>query len=159
VFVNPDLFGRLRPAGAAVVMSHEATHVATGAYASPLPLWLLEGFADYVALRGVRLPVARSAAQAVARVDRRGLPARLPTDAAFGAQAEDLGATYEAAWLAVREVADEAGEAALVRFYRRADAGTPVARALASTTGLTVPGLTERWRDELRRLAQRGGPG
>ena len=32
VFVNPDVFDHLRATGAEVVMSHEATHVATGAY-------------------------------------------------------------------------------------------------------------------------------
>ena len=37
-------------------MSHEAVHVATEAARSTMPLWLLEGFADYVALRDVDLP-------------------------------------------------------------------------------------------------------
>jgi hypothetical protein len=140
-----------------VVLSHEATHVATGAFVSPMPLWLLEGFADYVALRDVTLPVSRSAAQVAAEVRRHGAPARLPSDAAFGPRTADLGATYEAAWLAVRQVALDAGERALVRFYDDANAGTPVARALPRATGLTVRALTDQWHHELRRLAARGG--
>ena len=157
VFVNPEVFDELRPTGAQVVMSHEATHVATGAFTSPVPLWLLEGFADYVALRDVSLPVSRSAAQVAADVRRHGAPARLPTDAAFGPRTADLGATYEAAWLAVRQVAVDAGQPALVRFYDEASSGTPVARALPRATGLTVRALTDQWRRLLRQLAARGG--
>ena len=33
-------------------MSHEATHVATDATFASMPTWLLEGFADFVALDG-----------------------------------------------------------------------------------------------------------
>jgi hypothetical protein len=156
VFVNTGVFGDLRPAGAQVVLSHEATHVATGAFTSPMPLWLLEGFADYVALRDVHLPVSRSAAQVAAEVRRHGAPAALPSDAAFGRDAADLGATYESAWLAVRQVAADAGERALVRFYDEADAGTPVGRALPRATGVTVPALTDQWRRLLRQLAAAG---
>ena len=56
VFVNPDVTRGLKGAGAQVVMSHEITHVATDAATSPVDPWLLEGFADYVALRDVPLP-------------------------------------------------------------------------------------------------------
>ncbi len=56
VFVNPDVTDGLRRAGAQVVMSHELVHVATDAVRRPVEPWLLEGFADYVALRGTRLP-------------------------------------------------------------------------------------------------------
>jgi hypothetical protein len=157
VFVNPDVLGGLRPAGAQVVLSHEATHVATGAFTSPMPLWLLEGFADYVALRDVHLPVSRSAAQVAAEVRRRGAPAALPSDAAFGPRTADLGATYESAWLAVRQVAADAGQPALVRFYDDANSGTPVARALRRATGVTIATLTAQWRRELERLAAGGG--
>ena len=54
VFVNPEVFDRLPPTGAQVVLSHEAVHVATEAARSDLAPWLVEGFADYVALRDVR---------------------------------------------------------------------------------------------------------
>ena len=71
VFVNPEVFGDLKPRGAQVVMSHEAVHVATDAATSTMPLWLLEGFADYVALRDVHLPVVRDG-----RADHRQVRAR-----------------------------------------------------------------------------------
>lgn len=153
VFVNPDVFGSLRPTGAQVVMSHEATHVATGAWDSTTPLWLLEGFADYVALRDVDLPVDRSAAQIIAAVRRGGAPRHLPDESAFGARTPRLGATYESAWLACRLIAQERGEPALVGFYRAVDRGRPLADALRSETGFTVPELTADWRSELQGLA------
>ena len=51
VFVNPDVTAGLRRAGAQVVMSHELVHVATDAARGVSEPWLVEGFADYVALR------------------------------------------------------------------------------------------------------------
>jgi hypothetical protein len=153
VFVNPDVYAGLHVTGAQVVMTHEATHVATGAWDSGSPLWLLEGFADYVALRDVDLPVERSAAQIIAAVRRSGAPSALPDAAAFGARTPRLGATYESAWLACRMIADDAGEADLVAFYRAVDRGRALGPALASTTGLSVAGLTAQWRSYLTDLA------
>lgn len=153
VFVNPDVFGGLRPTGAQVVMSHEATHVATGAFTSPMPLWILEGFADYVALRDVDLPVARSASQIIAEVRKDGAPRSLPSADDFGTSTPDLGATYESAWLANRLLAQEGGQAALVRFYRSVDRGTPVGRAMQAEFGFGVPAFTQRWRTLLQDLA------
>ena len=83
VFVNPDVFGRLRTAGAQVVMSHEAVHVATDAARSTVPLWLLEGFADYVALRDVDLPISTTAGQIIRQVRRDGVPEALPGPVEF----------------------------------------------------------------------------
>ncbi|HEY0952237.1 MAG TPA: hypothetical protein VGD85_18740, partial [Nocardioides sp.] len=156
VFVNPDVYGALRPTGAQVVMSHEATHVAADAWTSDMPLWLLEGFADYVALRDVDLPVRRSAAQIIAQVRRDGPPRDLPGAAEFGTRATHLGATYESAWLACRLLARDGGQAALVGFYRAVDAGRPVGAALEDGFGLSVGGLTAQWRHELAALARPG---
>lgn len=153
VFVNPDVYDGLRPTGAQVVMSHEATHVAAEAWTSRMPLWLLEGFADYVALRDVDLPVSRSAAQIIAEVRRAGPPRRLPGAAEFGTRATHLGATYESAWLVCRLLAQDGGQAGLVHFYRAVDDGQPVGRALESVFGLSVRELTDRWRDLLTHLA------
>jgi hypothetical protein len=134
-------------------MSHEATHVAAEAWTSRMPLWLLEGFADYVALRDVDLPVSRSAAQIIAEVRRSGPPRTLPGAAEFGTRATHLGATYESAWLACRLLAQGGGQARLVRFYRAVDDGQPVGAALESVFGLSTRELTDRWRDLLSDLA------
>ena len=154
VFVNADVFGSLRPTGAQVVMSHEATHVATDAWVSQLPLWLLEGFADYVALRDVDLPLATSASQIIAEVRRDGPPRALPGAAEFNTRTKDLGATYESAWLACRLLAQDGGEDALVSFYRSVDRGTDLGAALRTSFGLSVAGFTQQWRTLLSDLAE-----
>jgi hypothetical protein len=153
VFVNPDVFGALRTQGAQVVMSHEAVHVATHAATSDMPLWLLEGFADYVALRDVDLPLSTTAGQVIRQVRRHGPPATLPGAAQFDTTTSHLGASYESAWLVCRLLADTGGEAALVRLYRQVDDGTGLGPALRATFGLGVADLTRRWQGELQDLA------
>ena len=155
IFVNPAVFGDLRPAGAQVVMSHETVHVATDAARSTMPLWLLEGFADYVALRDVHLPLATTAGQVIRQVRRDGLPAALPGAEEFDTAAPHLGAAYEAAWLACRELVDLGGERRLVRFYAAVDDGAPVGRALRASFGLDTRAFTHRWRARLRDVAAR----
>jgi len=153
VFVNPDVFGRLRPQGAQVVMSHEAVHVATGAATSTTPLWLLEGFADYVALRDVHLPISTTAGQIIKQVRKHGPPPALPGSAEFDTTTSHLGAAYESAWLACRVLADVGGEQQLVRFYRRVDGGAPLGTALEASFGLTERGFTRKWQERLSDLA------
>jgi hypothetical protein len=153
VFVNPDVFARLKPQGAQVVMSHEAVHVATDAALSPMPLWLLEGFADYVALRDVDLPLSTTAGQIIKQVRRNGPPAALPGAAEFDTATPHLGAAYESAWLACGVLAEAGGEQALVHFYDEVSDGRPVPWALRSSFGLTLRELTRRWRARLSDLA------
>jgi hypothetical protein len=153
VFVNPDVFGRLEPQGAQVVMSHEAVHVATRAAMSDLPLWLLEGFADYVALRDVDLPLSTTAGQVIKQVRREGPPTHLPGPAEFDTTTTQLGAAYESAWLACRLLARTGGERALVRLYRMVDGGRELTASLRATFGLTLGGLTRAWRRSLSDLA------
>lgn len=152
VFVNPAVFGRLRGTGAQVVMSHEATHVASSGPSSQAPVWLVEGFADYVALRDVDLPLAVTARQAAAEVRRTGLPDGLPTRAGFDPGRSHLGAVYEMAWLLCRVLADRGGEAALVRLYDDLSAGGDLLAALESGFGWTEQDLLTAWRDRLSDL-------
>lgn len=154
VLVNPAELGRLRPAGAQVVMSHEATHVATDAPSSAsTPVWLLEGFADHVALRDVRLPVATTAAQIIEQVRRDGVPDALPGAPEFDVRSGHLGAVYEGAWLICEVIVERAGEEALVALYRDVAAGTPLKEALRRTTGLSEAELVAAWQRRLSDLA------
>jgi len=153
VFVNPDVFEGLRPLGARVVLSHEMVHVATRAAHSDLAPWLLEGFADYVALRDVRLPVTRIAEHAIEVVRRDGVPAELPGVDEFAADAAELEAAYEEAWLACALVAEVAGEQALVGMYDDVDGGESLEVALHRWTGLSLDDLRHRWQARLRMLA------
>ena len=157
VFVNPDVFDRLQPTGARVVLGHEAVHVATDAARSDLVPWLLEGFADYVALRDVDLPVTTTASQIIREVRRDGVPDALPGSAEFDTSTRHLGATYEGAWLACVLLADAGGEAALVSFYRDVSDGRPLAAALRDRFGLTEAALTRLWQQRLAGLADRQG--
>ena len=154
VFVNPDVFDMLRPTGAQVVLSHEAVHVATDAARSDgVPTWLLEGFADYVALRDVDLPVTTSAGQIIRQVRRDGVPEALPGPAEFDTGTTHLGATYESAWLACVLLADRGGERALVGLYDDVDSGLGLDSVLRRRFGLTEAALTRLWQRRLEALA------
>jgi hypothetical protein len=153
VFLNPRVFDGLGPRGAQVVVSHETTHVATDATFADMPTWLLEGFADYVALDHAGIPVDTAASQILARIRKDGPPDHLPTSAELDPTANGLGATYEEAWLAARFVARQFGEDKLVAFYRAVGAGTQVEAAFRSVLGTTEDAFVRQWRADLRDLA------
>ncbi len=153
IFVNPQVFDRLGPKGAQIVMSHEATHVATRADLSSMPTWLLEGFADYVALDHVDLPVSVTAGQILGRVRRHGPPAHLPTAQDFDPQNQALGSTYEAAWLACRLIGQRYGEHALIAFYREADRAGSTDAAFRDVLHTDKQSFTTAWEAYLRTLA------
>ncbi|RYC05302.1 hypothetical protein [Nocardioides zhouii] len=153
VFVNPEVTAGLRRAGAQVVMSHELVHVATDAARSGTEPWLVEGFADYVALRDTGLPDRTTLGRAIAAVRRDGAPDGLPTAADLGTQAPDLQARYEEAWLACRIIAERLGERGFVAVYDAAGSGTPVTSALGRR-GLPVSELVRLWRARLELVAR-----
>ena len=153
VLINPEVFDRLGPEAAQIVITHEATHVATDGAVSQAPQWLVECFADYVALRDSELPVAVSAGQALADVRKDGPPAQLPTPADFSGQNNRLGAMYEASWLACRLIGEEYGEDSLVEFYDRADRTGNTRRAFSDVLGTTEAAFTRDWRSYLVDLA------
>ncbi len=152
IVVNPAGYAELSAAGRGIVLTHEATHVATRAATSDrTPLWLSEGFADWAAYRGTATTPA-AAAPALGRVVRRGeLPGGLPRneDFAFGADPEALARAYEGSWLACRTIAGRWGDAALVRLYERA-ARDPLPVALRGELGVDEPDLTRAWQQTLR---------
>jgi len=152
VFLNPQVFDPLGPRGAQVVVSHESTHVATDATFADVPTWLLEGFADYVALAHAGIPVTTAAAQILARMRKSGPPDHLPTAAELDPTANGLGATYEEAWLATRFIAREYGEDHLVTFYRKVSGGEPIDEAFHKVLGTSQDGFVAKWRADLRDL-------
>ncbi|MCB5910676.1 hypothetical protein [Streptomyces pinistramenti] len=126
VIVNPDAYEELNDLGRAVVLTHEITHVATRtATTGTTPLWLSEGFADWVAYRG-RGRSAGTTAPELSRAVAAGRPPRqLPADEDFGftGGADRLATAYEGGWLACRMIAGKWGEAKLRAFYRAAGQG------------------------------------
>lgn len=153
VFLNPRVFGTLKTEGAQIVLSHESTHVATDGPLANMPTWLLEGFADYVALDHAGVPVSTAAGQILERIRKHGLPAHLPSAADLDPTAGGLGATYEEAWLACRYLGAAYGEARLVAFYRAVDRGTKVGTAFRSVLGVSQQQFVAGWRADLAGLA------
>ncbi|WP_310963150.1 gluzincin family metallopeptidase [Nocardioides terrisoli] len=153
VFLNPSVFGTLKTKGAQVVVSHETTHVATNAPFAQMPTWLLEGFADYVALDHAGVPVQTAAAQILARIRKHGLPHGLPTATDLEPTAGGLGATYEEAWLACHYLGATYGEAKLVAFYRAVDHGMSLSAAFRNIVGVSQAQFVAGWRQDLARLA------
>ena len=152
ILINPNVFGKLGEDGSQIVMSHEAAHVAVDAATSTMPLWLLEGFADYVALARSDLPVELTASQILDEVRKNGPPRSLPGADEFDPSNKLLGTSYEAAWLACQLLAEEYGEERLVDFYTAVEEGQPVEEAFADL-GTTEKEFTQAWRAYLRELA------
>ncbi|SFC06479.1 hypothetical protein SAMN04487968_103250 [Nocardioides terrae] len=154
VFLNPEVMATLDTQGAQIVVSHEATHAATkAATSSHRPIWLTEGFADYVALRDVRLPLSTTAGQILAQVRQSGPPDHLPDEGDFDSHSSSFGAEYEAAWLACRVIADRAGERGLLAVYDRVGAGDDLDAVLRDVVGVGAPGVTRLWQERLSHLA------
>jgi len=180
VVVNPAGFALLAPLGQQVVLTHELTHVATRASAGrAVPLWLSEGFADWVAYRGTDLPRSVVAAELLEQVRASGPPAGLPSEADFDPARTDVGPAYGGAWLAADLLAQRRGPQALVDAYRRASAPPPAAgtgaagtraagtgaggdadaaleAALQDVLGTDREALVQEWRACLRDLAGEG---
>jgi hypothetical protein len=157
IIVNPDAYGLLGSLGKQVVLTHETTHVATRAdTTSATPLWLSEGYADWVGYRDTGRTAAQAAPELAEAVAGGRVPARLPTDEDFGftAEAEELARAYEGGWLACRMIAEQWGEDWLDAFYRAVGAHDErtgaVQDALRKVLGTTPDEFTARWQDYLR---------
>lgn len=131
IVVVPGPWSSLTGPGRDVVMAHELTHATVRRESTrAVPVWLSEGFAEFVAYRGVDLPEARLVAPALSFVRREGLPSALPTDAQLDPASGTLSAAYGLSLLAARELAERHGTVGLVRFYRAAAGAEPVPTAL-----------------------------
>ncbi|MEU6053209.1 hypothetical protein AB0M94_11095 [Streptomyces xanthochromogenes] len=157
VIVNPDAYAVLGDLGRKVVLTHETTHVATRAHTSPAtPMWLSEGYADWVGYRDTGRTAAQAAPELQKAVRAGDLPADLPSDADFGFDggADRLARAYEGGWLACRMIAARWGDAALARFYTEVgdqphrEGATE--KAMTDQLGLTPREFTAQWRDYVR---------
>jgi hypothetical protein len=154
IVINPPTFAKLGSLGRRVVLTHEVTHVASRAASGPeAPAWLVEGLADYIGYRGVRVPYSASASELRSAVRRGHVPDALPTEDDFDGNNKDLAQVYEEAWLAVTLIAEQHGRDGLLRFYRevgRANARpTAVDDAFRRLWGTSLAEFTEQWRHDL----------
>jgi hypothetical protein len=153
ILLNPTLFSTMDQRAAQVVLSHEATHLLTSAVGTAAETWVVEGFADFVALHDDKAPLSLSAGQVLREVKADKTPKRLPTSADFASTSHGLGAVYESAWMIFRMLGETHSDAEIVAFYDKVLGGTPLARALSTSFGLTVDQLTADWQRYLVKSA------
>jgi hypothetical protein len=162
VVLNPAAFDRLGPLGRQVVLTHEVTHVAVrSSTTAAVPIWLSEGFADYVAYKDSGVSRRASAADVLALVREHRGPTALPTTADFDPAQHTIAPSYSASLLACGLVVDTHGEQALVRLYRAAatpssaaaDQDARLATAFERVLGTSQRRFTADWRRYLTRLA------
>jgi hypothetical protein len=173
VVLNPLGFAELTPTGRSAVLTHELTHVATRASARLTPpLWVDEGFADYVAYLGTSLRPRDLAADLLGSPRELAALDDLPPDSAFDPTGGDVGSAYAQSWLAMRFIAQQGGTARVVDFYRVATGlpplrrwpevrlpraslapRTPLEKACVEVLGYVQPSFVRRWVVYVRSLA------
>ncbi|MFH8615893.1 hypothetical protein ACH4E8_12600 [Streptomyces sp. NPDC017979] len=158
VIVNPSAYDALDRYGQQVVLTHETTHVATRAQTtSTTPMWLSEGFADWVAYRDTARTTGQIAPEIQRAVRSGDLPDALPGEAdfSFGGDAATLAVAYEGGWLACEFIVGRWGEQVLLELYhsvggQRGDPAGAVDRELTRVLGMDTAEFTARWRGYLR---------
>ncbi|MFE7648887.1 hypothetical protein [Streptomyces phaeoluteigriseus] len=157
VIVNPEAYAMLGPVGRQVVLTHETTHVATRSDTNAAtPLWLSEGYADWVGYRGTGRTPDEAAPELQKAVREGRVPGELPSDGDFGfaGDAARLARAYEGGWTACRMIADRWGEGRLDAFYRavgeHGKRSGAVEEALGSVLGTTLEDFTAEWHRYLR---------
>lgn len=156
VIVNPQNFAKLSRLGRKVVLRHELAHVATRKFTDDaVPMWLVEGFADYVGYHGVSLSERSVARELTAAVRSGHQPEKLPGREDFDGKSKHLTRAYESAWMACELIAHRHGRRQLVRLYRVAGSGDgppgQVRQRSLRTVLHTTPGkLTASWRSYVR---------
>ncbi|WP_424185088.1 hypothetical protein ACOBQX_24790 [Actinokineospora sp. G85] len=154
VVLSPTGSRALSVASLRVVLRHEITHVAARVdTVDGSPMWLLEGFADYVGYRDSGLGLAQGAPDLAEQVRGGSVPASLPQDHDFRGRDRDV--AYQRSWSLARFVAERFGEADLVELYRSLAGAGPTSagetdRLLRSAIGLDRGGLLRAWQEHLR---------
>ncbi|MDX6232391.1 MAG: hypothetical protein QOH68_1375 [Nocardioidaceae bacterium] len=153
IVLNPTVFSTMDRRAAQVVLTHEATHLLTHAVGTRAESWVVEGFADFVALHDDTASLSVSAGQILGEVKAGRAPKRLPSTADFDAESHGLGAVYESAWMIFRMLGERYGDARVVDFYEAVIGGSKLDDALRASFGLTVDQLTTQWQSYLAKSA------
>jgi hypothetical protein len=157
VVVNPDAYALLGDLGKQVVLTHETTHVATRAHTTPsTPLWLSEGYADWIGYLGTGRTPTEVAPELTRAVQNGQIPTALPTDKDFGFTSDPakLAQAYESGWLACRMIAAHWDTPHLDAFYRTVGShpqrAGAIETALKKELGTTLEAFTAQWREYVR---------
>jgi hypothetical protein len=153
IVLNPTVFSTMDRRAAQVVLTHEATHLLTHAVGTRAESWVVEGFADFVALHEDIASLSVSAGQILGEVNAGRAPKHLPSAADFGAESHGLGAVYESAWMIFRMLGERYGDARVVDFYEAVISGSKLDDALRTSFGLSVDQLTTQWQSYLAKSA------
>jgi hypothetical protein len=148
VIVNTSVIGRYDRLNLQVVITHEMTHVATRKVGVGVPLFLVEGFADFTALQPVDAPL-RITRPALADAVRAGrFQGRLPSDddlrGSDAALAYDEGSSF-CLWVA--RTFSEAKLQSLYRSFSGVEAPTPRAldQRMRRVLGISRATAESRW--------------
>jgi len=170
IVIHPKAFTALQANGRRVIVTHELTHVAARSSTTrEVPIWLSEGFADYVAYSGLDLPRERVAGELLALVRQGKGPKALPTAVDFDPSRTTMALAYSQSWLAVSRLVDLYGQARVVAFYRAVAGGQTVgqtvrldpeamaAQAFPRSLGVTEAQFVDGWKRYLQILAHSRG--
>lgn len=162
VWINRQPYLGLAQVGQEIVLRHETTHlVMRAASTSTTPMWLEEGFAEFIGYHNSGVPLSVAAGDVLGPVANGQIPSALPAADVFDGSRPNLGVAYHQAWTACLWLAEQLGTAGLVTFYDQVAAGTAsdpesnVDAALAQV-GLTRTQLIAGWRASLKSWAAGG---
>jgi hypothetical protein len=125
-----------------VVTTHEMTHVATRTLGSGVPLFMVEGFADYVALRPIDQPLSVTRPALAKEVAQGRFGGVLPSDEAF--RASDGAEAYDEASSFCLWVATSFGNAKLQQLVRSFQGSQKPSTQLQDTRFRQILGIPER---------------
>ena len=155
IVLNPKTASQLSDSALRVVLRHEITHVASRAdTVDGAPMWLLEGFADYVGYRNSGLPPEQIAPDLAHEIRQSSAAATLPSDRDFHLSGHKLDLAYQRSWSLVDFLARHWGEQRVVQMYRRVagvGSSAEVDSALRELTGMSTPEVLAAWSEELHR--------
>ncbi|MDA3626821.1 hypothetical protein OU415_15355 [Saccharopolyspora sp. WRP15-2] len=153
VVLDPRAADELSDAALKALLRHEITHIAARAYTvDGSPMWMREGFADYVGYRSSGVPPREVAPELVRQVRAGGLPEQLPDDDEFHHADRGRDLAYQQSWSFVRHLVERFGEQHVVRLYHRIAALSSPAEvdaALREETGQTTAQLQADWAESL----------
>jgi hypothetical protein len=142
IVVNPDNVGRYNDLNLQVLVTHEMTHVATRALGDGVPLLLVEGFADWAALKPIGAPLDRTRQALNLRVDTGRFDGALPTDREF--RGPDAAVAYDEGSAFCLWVAETFGAGKLRALYREFAGSDPPSNARLDRGFRRVLGVPRR---------------
>ncbi|WP_370591140.1 peptidase MA family metallohydrolase [Saccharopolyspora montiporae] len=155
VVLNPRTAQRLSESSLRSVLVHEVTHIAARPdTVDGSPMWLLEGFADYVGYRDNPGSGAHLAPDLARQVRISGPPGALPDDGDFHSAGRNLDLAYQQSWSFVDYLAQRFGPERVVQLYRRIAAtgdADEVETALREVLGTDRGRLLADWGAALER--------